>query len=126
MRLHHVNLVVPPGLAEPTAVFVKLVLGALGLVVTFYARRWFGDRGMLVANEIYKIGVDQAAGWLKARMEAGGVTMAAVVDSPQSSLVAEATDYLRRSYPETAAIEPSTVKMGADIVAALGKLLARR
>lgn len=98
----------------PLAAFAMAVLTAFGTVVTFYARRWFGDGAALAANQSYKIAMEAAAGWLAAKLLTGR--------EMDDALLSEATDYITGSYPEVSKIEPNLFTVGEDILAAFGRL----
>jgi hypothetical protein len=106
-------------LQAPLLAFATAVLSALGLIVSYYAKCFLGERAALAVNTTYQMAVDQAAGWLAAKLGQGSAGMA--VD-PASPVVAEAIRYVRESYPEVNAIEPVGTILAKDVIAAFGRL----
>jgi len=100
----------------PLVVFATAVLTALGGIVSYYARRFLGERAALAVNESYRIAMEAAAGWLRGRLN--GRTL-------DDRMLDEAVDYVTVSYPEVPKIEPNTRVIGEDIMAAFGRLLAK-
>ena len=103
-------------LQAPLVVFATAVLTALGGIVSYYARRFLGERAALAVNESYRIAMEAAAGWLRGRLNGRPL---------DDRMLDEAIDYVTTSYPEVPRIEPDTKVVGEDIMAAFGRLLAR-
>lgn len=104
----------------PLAVFATAVLTALGSIVAYYARRFLGERSALAVNEIYRMAVDAGGGWMMAKIGAG-----AVPPSVEDRVLADAIEYVRKSYPDTKDIEPNGRNLANDILAAFGRLKAK-
>jgi hypothetical protein len=103
-------------LQAPLVVFATAVLTALGGIVSYYARRFLGERAALAVNESYRIAMEAAAGWLRGRLN--GRTL-------DDRMLEEAIDYVTQSYPEVERTEPDRNVVGEDIMAAFGRLLAK-
>ncbi len=103
-------------LQAPLVVFATAVLTALGGIVSYYARRFLGERAALAINESYRIAMEAAAGWLRGRLDGRPL---------DDRMLDEAIDYVTTSYPEVPRIEPDARVVGEDIMAAFGRLLAR-
>jgi hypothetical protein len=101
----------------PLLAFVTAVLGALGVAIAGVVRKKFGAEAELAFNQVYRIAMDAAAGWLAARIAEGRVI--------DDALVNEAVDYATRSYPEVQTIEPRLANIAEDILAAFGRLKAK-
>lgn len=98
----------------PLATFLMAVLGLLGAIVSYYAKKIGGSKAEVIANSAYQILLDQAAGWLlEERKNGADVT------------IDDAVEYLRKSYPEVKDHEPSGAMLGSDIIGAVGRMLAK-
>lgn len=103
-------------LQAPLVVFATAVLTALGGIVSYYARRFLGERAALAVNESYRIAMEAAAGWLRGRLNGKQL---------DDFMLDEAINYVTQSYPEVERTEPDRNVIGEDIMAAFGRLLAK-
>lgn len=108
----------------PLVALVMAVFSAIGMIVSTEVKKYFGARASEAANNVYQLMVDQAAGWLM------GYLHLAAAPTPGSAIPVSALNtavaYAKKAYPDIVSkIDPSDNELGRDIVAALGKMLAK-
>ena len=107
----------------PLAAFALAVLGALGSVVSYYAKQLLGANASKAVTAVWQMGTDAAAGYMKTWLanHPDEVGKPLTLDSLP---VKAATEFFKASFPKAvAAVEPTDHEIGSDILASFGRML---